>query len=76
MKNLIAKIIVITTLVLFKFAPLQAYAKAPATPYEHIPVDTFIAGFPSEAFIMLGIISYIVGVVYIFNAVLLKESVK
>ena len=74
MEKLITKFIVTTALILANLTPL--YAKGVATPYEHIPVDTFIAGFPSEAFIMLGIISYIVGVVYIFNSVLLKETVK
>ena len=46
------------------------------TPYEHIPIDTFIAGFPSEAFIMLGLIAYIVGAVYIFNSALLRQTIK
>lgn len=74
MKKLTAKILITIALIATNFSPL--YAKGVPTPYKHIPVDTFIAGFPSEAFILLGIISYIVGVVYIFNAVLLKESVK
>ncbi len=74
MKNLIKKFVFLTILIATNLLPVQA--KSPATPYEHIPIDTFIAGFPSQALILLGVIAYIVGVVYIFNAVLLKESVK
>ncbi len=76
MKNLITKIALTIVLVAMNIMPVQAKGVTPPTPYEHIPVDTFIAGFPSEAFIMLGLIAYIVGTVYIFNSALLKESVK
>lgn len=74
MKNLLLKIMLSVLLVMTNLVPV--HAKGVSTPYEHIPVDTFIAGFPSEAFIMLGLIAYIVGTVYIFNSALLRQTIK
>ncbi len=74
MKKILTQIIVTTTLIAASFAPL--HAKDVATPYEHIPVDTFIGGFPSEAFIMIGLIAYFVGTTYIFNSALLRQTIK
>ena len=76
MKNLITKIVFSIVFVAVSTLPIQAKGVTPPTPYEHIPVDTFIAGFPSEALIMLGLIAYIVGTIYIFNSALLRQTIK
>jgi len=43
------------------------------TPYEHMPIDTFIAGFPLEMLIILGIVAYALGMIYVLNAAHLKS---
>ncbi len=72
MKKLILQITI--TLALIATSLQSLYAKGVATPYEHIPVDTFIGAFPLEIFVILGVTSYLLGVVYIFISVFLKNS--
>jgi hypothetical protein len=43
------------------------------TPYEHMPVDAFVAGFPLATIILLGFVAYTLGVIYVLHAVLLKN---
>jgi hypothetical protein len=79
MKKLINKILVFLLLMAYSIMPIEAKGITTPygeTPYEHIPIDTFIAGFPHEALIMLGLIAYIVGAVYIFNSALLRQVTK
>ncbi|GEM_PF-4489333 len=68
----------LTTVLTFSaFLAMQAPALAKEqgiTPYDHMPVDTFIAGFPLESLVLLGLFAYALGVLYIFSAVHLKNK--
>lgn len=66
-----------TILTFFTLLSIQSPAlakEAGTTPYDHMPVDTFIAGFPLESLVLLGLFAYALGVLYIFGAVHLKNK--